>query len=118
MRPKVLYVDDSELARAAATRLLGARGLDVVVAGSLSEARRVEAASLKVALLDLEIGEDVGPAVAAHLRERAPGLAIAFLTATEGGELLDSARAIGPVFRKDSELDRAVAWVATRARAT
>jgi len=111
----VLYVDDSALARAAAARLLGARGLDVVLASSLSEARSIEPETLAVALLDLEIGDDFGPAVAELLRARAPALKIAFLTATEGGDMLESARAIGPVFRKDTELDRAVMWVATSA---
>ena len=88
-----------------------------MLASSLSEAREIEPETLAVALLDLEIGEDFGPAVAELLRARAPTLEIAFLTASEGGAMLESARAIGPVFRKDTELDRAVTWVATTARA-
>lgn len=116
MRPRVLYVDDSALARAAAARLLARRGIDVLLAGSAAEARAIDATSLSAALLDLEIGEDFGPQVAASLRSRAPDLQIAFLTASESGELLDRARSLGPVFRKDAEMDRALEWVTNATR--
>ncbi len=111
-------MDDSALARAAAARLLSRLGIDVLLAASLAEARTVDPSSLSAALLDLEIGEDYGPQVAAALRAGAPDLAIAFLTAAEAGDLLEAARALGPVFRKDVEMDRALEWVTAATRGT
>jgi two-component system, response regulator RegA len=108
---RVLYVDDSPLARAAAARLLGARGFLVVVCGSAAEANAVDPGDLRGALLDLEVGEDSGTAIAESLRARRPELPVAFLTAAEEASTLDRARGLGPVFSKATETDRAVAWL-------
>jgi CheY-like chemotaxis protein len=108
---RVLYVDDSPLARAAAARLLGARGFDVVVCGSAAEASAIDPLQLRGALLDLEVGEDSGTAIAESLRARRPELPVAFLTAAEEASVLERARGIGPVFSKATETDRAVAWL-------
>lgn len=111
MAARVLYVDDSPLARAAARRLLVARGFDVVVAGSAAEAQAVDPVPLLGALLDLEVGDDSGTAIAEALRAARPELPVAFLTAAEEAPLLERARGLGPVFSKVSETDRAVAWL-------
>jgi CheY-like chemotaxis protein len=107
----ILYVDDSPLARAAARRLLCARGFDVVVAGSAAEAKAVDPVGLRGALLDLEVGDESGAAIAEALLAARPELPVAFLTAAEETAHLDRARGIGPVFSKVTETDRAVAWL-------
>ncbi len=111
MQIRVLYVDDSPLARAAASRLLAARGFQVVVASSAAEADAVDTSCLTGALLDLEVGEESGTTIAFALRARRPELPIAFLTAAERAESLDQARLFGPVFSKTTETDRAVRWI-------
>jgi two-component system cell cycle sensor histidine kinase/response regulator CckA len=108
---RILYVDDSPLARAAAARLLGARGFDVVVAGSAAEARAIDPLALRGALLDLEVGEESGTTIAEALRAARPELPVAFLTAAAEVAHLERARGIGPVFSKATETDRAVAWL-------
>lgn len=104
-------MDDSPLARAAARRLLSARGFEVVVAGSAAEARAIDPVGLRGALLDLEVGDDSGAAIAETLRAAQPELPVAFLTAAEEAGHLERARGLGPVFSKVTETDRAVAWL-------
>ena len=110
---RILYVDDSPAARAAAQRAMTAQGLDVTVASSLAEASQVDAASIGAALLDLELGSDLGTDVASRLRRASPSLPIAFLTAAMNGDLLAAARAFGPVFDKTRGLEAALQWLST-----
>jgi DNA-binding NarL/FixJ family response regulator len=63
------------------------------------------------ALLDLDLGDGDGDDVARALHARRPDLPVAFFSASTSAELVDRARAIGPVFAKPGELDAAVAWV-------
>ncbi|MEP7122779.1 MAG: response regulator [Byssovorax sp.] len=108
----VLFVDDSAVARVAVKRRLVALGLDVVTYGSAAEASAAEGATFAAALLDVELGDGYGPDLAARLRERAPALPIAFLTAGGPEHVLEAAARLGPVFSKTSELDAAVLWIA------
>jgi CheY-like chemotaxis protein len=112
MGPRILFVDDSDVARAVTSRELAHRGALVTALGSLREVATVEPAAFAAALLDLELGDGYGPDLAARLREASPDLPIAFLTAEEGSSVLvDAARAIGPVFRKITDVDEAIGWV-------
>ena len=103
MRRAILFVDDSALIRAATTRRLTGRGLDVTALGSLREAEGVDPTRFAAALLDIELGDGFGPDVAARLRRGSPELPIAFLTGGGAPSVLDAARAFGPVFSKHSE---------------
>jgi two-component system response regulator PilR (NtrC family) len=111
----VLFVDDSAVARVALNRRLVALGLDVVMFGSAAEASAAHGATFSAALLDIELGDGYGPELAARLREEAPGLPIAFLTAGGPAEVLAAAARLGPVFSKTSEVDDAVRWIAAAA---
>jgi DNA-binding NtrC family response regulator len=111
----VLFVDDSAVARLALQRRLVALGLEVVTFGSAAEASGANGATFAAALLDIELGDGYGPDLAARLREGAPGLPIAFLTAGGPAEVLEAAARLGPVFSKASELDDAVRWIAAAA---
>src|SRR4029079_2857881 len=78
VKPPVLFVDDSALARAAAVRLLGERGLEVTALGSGAEAASVDPPAFSAALLDVELGDALGTEIAERLRRAAPALPIAF----------------------------------------
>ena len=116
MKPApILFVDDSAVARVALKYRLLARGLEVVVLASLAEAAEVRGTSFAAALLDIELGDGFGPDLAARLRNDAPDLPIAFLTAGATAEILAAAAGLGPVFSKTSEIDDAVRWIAEAA---
>jgi CheY-like chemotaxis protein len=115
MAAPVLFVDDSAVARAAATKLLRERGVDATVLGSTREAEGVDASTFAAALLDLELGDGLGTELARALRAREPGLPIAFLTSSEQRPALDEAQRFGPVFSKSSEVEAAVQWLASQA---
>ena len=51
------------------------------------------------------------------LRMYQPGLAVAFLHGNASIHQLARASSMGPVFRKDDQLDAAIAWVVERTRA-
>jgi DNA-binding response OmpR family regulator len=111
----ILFVDDSPVARLAVKRRLVALGLEVVTFGSAAEAAGAHGGSFSAALLDVELGDGFGPDLAVRLREGAPGLPIAFLTAGGPTEVLDTAARLGPVFSKTSEIEDAVRWIAEAA---
>jgi CheY-like chemotaxis protein len=111
----ILFVDDSAVARVAVKRRLVALGLEVVTLGAMAEASAIHGGEFAAALLDIELGDGYGPDLAARLREGAPALPIAFLTAGGPAEILDAAARLGPVFSKTSELDEAVRWIADAA---
>jgi len=116
VRPcRILFVDDSPVARAAATRLLAARGLSVTALASSAEAKGVDPSEFSAALLDIELGDGLGTEIAERLRQAAPALPIAFLTAGGPAKVLDLARRIGPVFSKTSGVEDAVRWIAEAA---
>jgi CheY-like chemotaxis protein len=100
MSRAILFVDDSALIRAATTRRLLGRGLEVTALGSFGETEGVDPTRFAAALLDIELGDGFGPDVAARLRLGSPELPIAFLTGGGAPGVLDAARAFGPVFSK------------------
>jgi CheY-like chemotaxis protein len=112
MRSPILFVDDSAIARATATKLLRERGLGVTALGSSKEAEGVDPTLFSAALLDIDLGDGFGPDIAGWLRRVVPALPIAFLTAGGPGAALLEAQRFGPVFSKSSEVDAAVDWIA------
>jgi CheY-like chemotaxis protein len=111
MRSPILFVDDSAVARLAVKRRLVDRGLEVVTSASAAEAGALSGGDFAAALLDIELGDGFGPDLAARLREGAPSLPIAFLTAGGPPETLAAAARLGPVFSKTTEVEDAVRWI-------
>jgi DNA-binding response OmpR family regulator len=111
----VLVVDDSAVARLAVARRLRAEGFEVLEHASVALPDDEALGRLACALLDLDLGDDDGTVLACAIRARRGELPIAFFSGTSSTELLDRARAIGPVFAKPSEIEAAIAWVGTSA---
>jgi len=107
----VLVADDSPVARYTLLRELRKAGIEPACVATAAEALSVDA-SLTCALLDLDLGDAPGTAVAEELRARNPSLPIAFFTSSRE---TDTAATFGPVFAKPQELADAVAWVSARA---
>ena len=106
----VLIVDDSPVARHVLGARLRAEGLRVREAGSAASAEGIGSIeSLLCAVLDVELGDGDGIALAATLRARRATLPIAYFTGADGA-LRGRAAAHGPVFSKD-DLGALVAWV-------
>jgi DNA-binding response OmpR family regulator len=116
MRRAVLFVDDSALARARVVRALGEHGFAVTALGSTREAEHLDPNAFAAALLDIELDDGFGPDLAERLRSAAPGLPIAFLTGGGPEQVIDQAKAIGPVFSKTSDVDEAFGWVVKSAK--
>jgi CheY-like chemotaxis protein len=108
----VLFVDDSEVARAAAERGLREHGIDVVILASSRDAATIDGTKFAAALLDIDLGDGLGTDLARKLRDAAPLLPIAFLTASATASLVDSAETLGPVFSKSRGVEEAISWVA------
>jgi CheY-like chemotaxis protein len=113
---KVLIADDSSVARDVVSKRLLASGLEALSCGSSADARASDLSDLACALLDIDLGDGDGTAVAAMLREARPELPIAFFSGSAAPEAAARARALGPVFAKPDELDSAIAWVRSHAR--
>jgi CheY-like chemotaxis protein len=103
----VLVADDSPVVRYTLVRELRKAGIEPACVATAAEALSVDA-SLTCALLDLDLGDAPGTAVAEELRARDPSLPIAFFTASRE---IETAAAFGPVFAKPHDLADAVAWV-------
>jgi CheY-like chemotaxis protein len=110
--PHVLVADDSPVVRAALRRRLAAVGLLVREAESAAESGVATATDLGCAVLDMDLGDGDGVAVARGLLARDARLPIAFFTSGTTDTMLAEAQAIGPVFRKPDELDDVVRWAA------
>ncbi len=108
---RVLVADDSAVARLTLARALRAAGFDVLEHASVETSSLVDPASVRCALLDLELDDGTGTDIAARLRETRPDLPIAFFSSARTGDVLAHARTFGPVFEKPAQLDDAVAWV-------
>ena len=107
---RVLVVDDSALVRVALTRALRAAGLEVVERASVAASADVPAAAIRCAVLDLELDDGEGTAIAARLRAEHPAIPVAFFSSTEDEALLARARELGPVHAKPDDLAAVVAW--------
>lgn len=117
---RVLLVDDAPVVRRVVATALRAHGVVLVEAESVSEALAHvdgEAATFDAAVLDLELLDGDGVAVAEALAPgpasgtRARALRIAFFSGTEDDELRARAEAHGRVFRKPADLAELVSWV-------
>jgi CheY-like chemotaxis protein len=111
----VFVVDDSAVARLAVTRRLRAEGFEVVEQATAMPPEESVWSRISCALLDLDLGDSDGADLARSLLARRPGLPIAFFSGSASSELLERARAFGPVFAKPGELEGAVAWVRVHA---
>jgi DNA-binding NarL/FixJ family response regulator len=86
-----LIVDDSETFLASARRLLESQGVDIVgTATSGAEALDlVVALSPDLALVDVELGEEDGVALAGELRSRAPATRVVLVSTYGRDEMQD-----------------------------
>lgn len=116
MPPRVLIVDDSAVVRVALARKLRAAGLDVIEHDSCASALE-DGRAVVCALLDYDLGDGFGVAIATRLRASSPTLPIAFFTSTLDDAVAGQASTFGPVFSKPDDLERAVAWVLDRVSA-
>jgi CheY-like chemotaxis protein len=107
--PTVLLVDDSPVALHVLARRLRAAGFDVHLESSVERARGADAAACCCAIVDLELPDGDGVALADALREKSGSLPVAFFTAGADPSVLEQARARGPVFAKP-DADAVVAW--------
>jgi DNA-binding response OmpR family regulator len=101
---KALVVDDSAVVRRVVASRLTQLGLDVIE----DESAKADA-DVDLAVLDLDLLDGDGLEVAHRLRAKKPALPIAFFSS--GSELIERARALGPVFHKPDELEALMAWV-------
>jgi DNA-binding NtrC family response regulator len=90
----VLVADDDELVRWCAAERLREQGYSVAVAASAREALR-GGRDAAVALLDADLPDVDGLAVAEHLRRRQPRCAVVLMTADPTPELRRRAREMG-----------------------
>jgi len=105
----ILLVDDSPVARHVLSRRLAELGFSVHEAESAAAARVADAGGLFCAIMDLELDDGDGADLAATLLRERASLPVAFFTAGASPQLLDRARAQGPVFDKPN-VDGVVAW--------
>jgi len=86
-----LIVDDSDTFLTSASRLLESQGLEIVgTATSSQEALELAAASLPdLALVDVELGDEDGLAVAAELRSRSPETRVVMISTYDRDQVQD-----------------------------
>jgi CheY-like chemotaxis protein len=106
----VLLVDDSAVSRRVLGRALAAAGYTLVEVDSMRAAVRADVTRVDCAILDLELGDGDGTAVASAIRARRPGLPVVFFTTGTTPSLVEAARSQGPVFLKP-DVAPVVAWV-------
>ncbi len=112
---RLLLVEDNDVYRDALEFVLGRRE-DVVVVGSVADGSSAAQASIElgaqVAVVDYRLPDLDGSAVAQELEERAPGVAIVFLSASAGTDEREAARIAGAALvRKDEGVEALVAAV-------
>ena len=117
---RLLLVEDNDVYRDALEFVLGRRD-DVVVVGSVATGSSAVQASIElgaqVAVVDYRLPDLEGSAVAEELRERAPGVAIVFLSASAGTEEREAARIAGAALvRKDEGVEALVEVVHAAAK--
>jgi DNA-binding NarL/FixJ family response regulator len=117
---RLLLVEDSEVYRESLVLLLGrVDGIEVVGAVGTGAAAGAACAELgaDVAVIDYRLPDVDGTEAAEDVRQRCPGAAIVFLSASAGEGELAAARALdAPLVRKDAGLEALLQAVrATRA---
>lgn len=110
---RVLVIDDSPVARAVISQRLAALGARVITRGSAAEAREVDAAEVDAVLCDVDLGDGWGPDACASLSRAVP---VAFLSGGADEATLARARALGPLFDKTDDVERALLWAMEPAR--
>jgi len=101
MNQKILIVDDSKLARMAVIKALNALRPEWtrLEASNADEAlAAVKSASPDVALLDFNMPGKDGLTLAVEIRELAPEISLAVISANHQVEVIDRARAAGAFF--------------------
>jgi two-component system nitrate/nitrite response regulator NarL len=88
---RCLIVDDNADFLASASRLLKSQGLEVVGCASSGEEalKLAEKHQPDVVLVDVELGDEDGVAVAEHLRERSPSSSVILISAYDREELAE-----------------------------
>jgi two-component system OmpR family response regulator len=114
--PTVLLVDDSPVAQHVLAGRLRAAGFEVLLESSVEGARRAGTVPCCCAVVDLELPDGDGVALAEALQGTHAALPVAFFTAGAEPALLSRARARGPVFAKPNA-DAVVAWAKATRRA-
>ena len=107
--PSVLLVDDSPVARLSIERRLTAEGVTVVSAGTAADARAADLSAVECIIVDIELPDGSGCELADDLLA-SKRLPVAFFTSGAAEDVLERARARGPVFWKPG-LEDLVAWV-------
>jgi DNA-binding response OmpR family regulator len=107
---RVLLVDDSLYVRARLSSALRSKGFDPLSVATSAEALACDLPSVAAAVLDVELGEESGVALARELRLRAP-IRVAFMTSNVTAATEQSADVLGPVFTKDWDLAPLLAWL-------
>src|SRR5262249_19041584 len=107
---RCLLVDDSEEFLASAARLLESQGIAVVASATRSDEALELAATLEpdVAVVDIELAEEDGIALARQLAARAPSTRIVLISAYNRDELSDviaGSPAVGFLSKRDLGLD-------------
>jgi CheY-like chemotaxis protein len=113
--PRVLVADDSAVVRVALVRRFKSAGLDVVEAASVAEAKALDPSQVDIAVLDFDLGDGYGDAIAAHLRAAKPTLPLCFFTSSSN-DAHEKAGPFGPIFTKPEEADKAIAWAQAEAQ--
>jgi two-component system nitrate/nitrite response regulator NarL len=97
---RCLLVDDSEEFLASAAGLLDAQGMEIVGCASSGEEalELAEALEPEVALVDIDLGEEDGIALAQVMGARAPSMRVVLISAYEQeeiGDLISDSPAVG-----------------------
>ncbi len=90
-RGTILLVEDDDIVRRSARRILTAGGYTVIEAGSAAEARRVLAAlqaPIDVVLTDVMMPGETGATLVEGLRKKDPGLPVLYMSGYAGEDLL------------------------------
>jgi len=98
MTKRVLILDDNADNRKLLVFALHARPYEICEAASGEEVRamlRAQPAAFDLALLDVELPDGDGLALAKKLREHSPGIVLIMLSANDSIDLVQQARALG-----------------------
>ena len=95
MTRTILLVDDSEVIQLTLSALLEDHGHDLVVAGSLAEARAFDDRVFDAALVDLNLPDGLGTHLLAELRARRPQTVRVLMTGDEKAVAPDADLVLG-----------------------
>jgi DNA-binding response OmpR family regulator len=109
----VLVVEDDAASRRALVQLLQLTGFDVIMAGTLADARRQLANKPDFVLLDLMLPDGTGASILAYVRENAIAARVAVTTGVGDWKraLADCEHEPDMVFTKPLDFDRVSQWL-------